>query len=186
MPNLEWRESSRRKPAPKNRRCSIEGCSRPHVARGWCHRHYERWSRNGDPHIGADLDDGPVVGIAPNPCRGCGGPKPKGRGRALCDSCVAKNRHVRLAANHERQRDRWLLGKYGISAERYDEILTEQGGGCAICGGGPSKSFLYLDVDHDHETGMVRGLLCRRCNTGLGYFERGFHELAIDYLKGVG
>lgn len=77
-----------------------------------------------------------------------------------------------------------LLRKYGITVSTYEAILHQQGGGCAICGGPPTASFRCFDVDHDHVTGVVRGLLCRRCNTGLGYIEAGFHEQAVAYLEG--
>lgn len=49
-------------------------------------------------------------------------------------------------------------------------MLAEQGGGCAICGREAGSQ--ALDVDHNHTTGKVRGLLCRRCNGLVGVFER--------------
>lgn len=58
---------------------------------------------------------------------------------------------------------------YGITPERYSKMLQEQGGKCAICGGLPIQK--RLAVDHDHETGKVRGLLCACCNMSLGQFE---------------
>lgn len=57
-----------------------------------------------------------------------------------------------------------LLYKYGISLREYNEMLAEQGGYCAACGS-PEK----LVVDHDHETGSVRGILCHSCNVALGF-----------------
>lgn len=59
-----------------------------------------------------------------------------------------------------------LLHEYGMTVEQYDAILTAQGGVCALCRR-PPKSKL-LAVDHDHHTGVVRGLLCVSCNTSLG------------------
>jgi len=53
----------------------------------------------------------------------------------------------------------------GLSIEDYDELITAQGGGCAICGNPPKTR--RLDTDHDHRTGKVRGLLCHRCNRAL-------------------
>ena len=65
------------------------------------------------------------------------------------------------------------LAKYGLTLEDYDEMFAAQNGLCAVCGkppngNGPSKD--NLAVDHDHETGEVRGLVCDRCNLGLGHF----------------
>jgi hypothetical protein len=60
-----------------------------------------------------------------------------------------------------------LKGRYGITPQHYDLMLKEQGGACAICGEQPDG---HLYVDHCHTTGKVRGLLCQRCNTGLGSF----------------
>jgi hypothetical protein len=64
---------------------------------------------------------------------------------------------------------RHLMCLYGITPEDYCRLLEAQGGCCAVCGsqeaGGRGKRF---HVDHDHETGQVRGLLCHACNTGLG------------------
>lgn len=60
-----------------------------------------------------------------------------------------------------------LMRTFGITIEQYDAMLAEQGGGCAICGRRPSET-ISLHVDHDHETGRIRGLLCFRCNNSLG------------------
>jgi hypothetical protein len=59
------------------------------------------------------------------------------------------------------------LAALGVTPEQYDEMLSAQGGTCAIC---EQVDHLgrRLAVDHDHETGEVRGLLCGRCNTMLG------------------
>ena len=53
---------------------------------------------------------------------------------------------------------------YGLTLAEYDSILENQDGGCAICGRSPRYN---LDVDHDHKTGQVRGLLCKPCNRHL-------------------
>jgi hypothetical protein len=59
---------------------------------------------------------------------------------------------------------------YGITLEDYNRMLEEQGGCCAICGKPSTDYKRNLHVDHDHLTGKVRGLLCVRCNYGIGYF----------------
>ncbi len=61
-----------------------------------------------------------------------------------------------------------LKRKFGITLADYDRILEEQGGRCAICGDDPGD--VTLHVDHDHDTGEIRALLCIRCNNGIGLF----------------
>ena len=64
------------------------------------------------------------------------------------------------------------LAQYGLTPEDYDRMLAAQGGRCAICGtDNPGGQGNRLHVDHDHETGRVRGLLCQGCNARLGWFE---------------
>jgi len=77
-------------------------------------------------------------------------------------------------ANHpDRAWSGMLIQRYGITAEDYYTLLAQQGGGCAICGAtiGEVKRNRRLFVDHDHKTKRVRGLLCAKCNTALGYLK---------------
>lgn len=63
------------------------------------------------------------------------------------------------------------LKKFGITADEYDLLRASQNFSCAICGEHESNSRDgVLMVDHSHETGRVRGLLCNHCNLGLGHF----------------
>jgi hypothetical protein len=64
-----------------------------------------------------------------------------------------------------RTRTKRLQKHYGLSDEEYDTLLARQGGACAIC---RRRLRGRLCVDHCHSTGLVRGLLCRKCNLGLG------------------
>lgn len=65
-----------------------------------------------------------------------------------------------------------LKTRYGMPLAEYMQRLNQQGGVCAICKRPPSASrHGTLAVDHDHNNGIVRGLLCHRCNTGLGHFD---------------
>jgi DNA-directed RNA polymerase subunit RPC12/RpoP len=64
-------------------------------------------------------------------------------------------------------RDKYLKRKYKISLKQYDALLKKQGYLCAICGKPQKDSKLHFDVDHDHVRGVVRGLLCRYCNSRL-------------------
>jgi hypothetical protein len=83
------------------------------------------------------------------------------------------------------ERSSYLQRKYGLTIEQYDAMLAEQGGGCAICTRPPSES-ISLHVDHDHETGRIRGLLCFRCNNSLGDLEDSPQLLlaALNYVDG--
>lgn len=69
-----------------------------------------------------------------------------------------------------RQKNHSLKCNYGIDLNKYNEILLQQNGNCLICKKNQSEFKNGLFVDHCHETGIVRGLLCGRCNTGLGMF----------------
>lgn len=70
--------------------------------------------------------------------------------------------------------------RYGITPEDYESMLYRQGGCCAICG--KEKP---LQIDHCHDTGTVRGLLCFDCNTGIGKLndDPDLLERAAAYLK---
>jgi len=57
----------------------------------------------------------------------------------------------------------YLVGKYGLSSTEWLDLVRKQGFACAIC-----REIGPLMTDHCHSTGRVRGLLCRRCNTGIG------------------
>lgn len=92
-------------------------------------------------------------------------------------------REKSLASRRGRdQRNEQLKAHYGITLVDYERMLLEQGGACAICGGTATGT---LHVDHDHNTGAVRGLLCRDCNRGLGCLKDNLDALrqAIKYLE---
>lgn len=78
---------------------------------------------------------------------------------------------------------RYIRRQYGITIDEYDAILEKQGGGCAICKGDTKGRGRY-HVDHCHETGKVRGLLCAKCNILLGHANDDTRLLraAISYL----
>lgn len=72
---------------------------------------------------------------------------------------------------------------YGIDVPDYERMLEEQGGGCYICGRKPDGK-RALDIDHDHSTGKVRGLLCSRHNRALGFFNDDIRLIVklLEYL----
>ena len=82
-----------------------------------------------------------------------------------------------------------IVGRYGITEKDYNNILKEQNGVCAICGEPETKKLKgkvrHLSVDHCHKTNIVRGLLCDKCNNGLGRFEDNIDVMAsaISYLQ---
>ncbi len=83
-------------------------------------------------------------------------------------------------------RRKWKLRvKFGITPEIYAEMSNAQRGVCAICGNGPEPK-QYLDIDHCHKTGKVRGLLCNMCNRSIGSFSDSTKRISsmIRYLGG--
>ncbi len=90
----------------------------------------------------------------------------------------------------EIRRGRSLKKLYGITSEEYNSMVDKQNGLCAICGS-PEKTFdsntkqtKVLSVDHNHETGQIRGLLCNSCNRGIGLIGDSPEKLlsAIKYM----
>lgn len=111
----------------------------------------------------------------------CGGPKSYASKR--CRVCRAqgpyaglteteKQRVYRQTPQGRRHTFTMNLKKFGITPEQYDQMLHEQQGVCAACGKAETHRNQFgvcrLAVDHNHDTGQVRGLLCGRCNRALG------------------
>lgn len=84
-------------------------------------------------------------------------------------------------ANH----DRAVVKTYGLAPGEYDRMYAAQGGVCAICRRATGK-VKRLAVDHDHDTGRVRALLCGPCNQIVGYFQNSPEAFrrAADLLEG--
>lgn len=88
---------------------------------------------------------------------------------SLKGQAARKAYNKRVYADPERRRimrDKRFQKKFGITVEQYDRQFAAQGGVCAICLRPPNK--ILLHVDHDHQTGAFRGLLCFPCNVVLG------------------
>lgn len=142
--------------------CSVDGCGKKVLARGWCSPHYQRWHKWGDV----------------NAPRRPGG---AGRGETVHGTATAHNNHgcrcelcrewhrtyarEWARANPERRKATKRKNLYGMAPGEYEARLEAQDGVCAVCSA-PQDEDLF--VDHCHATGAVRGLLCRQCNTGVG------------------
>lgn len=81
----------------------------------------------------------------------------------------------------EFRRKKLLLSEYGLTPERFESMLAEQGHRCAIC----RKANKKWCVDHDHKTGTVRAILCRNCNFAIGHLQDSacLALSAADYLS---
>jgi hypothetical protein len=93
-----------------------------------------------------------------------------------CNNARTQESRQRL---HGGSRHYHLKHRYGIGADEFDELVRQQGGVCAICGRADPEH-----VDHSHDTGDVRGILCFNCNGGLGQFRDSVDALlaAAAYL----
>lgn len=108
----------------------------------------------------------------------------------ICKPCVTDRVRQWAARNPERwaeqRRRSFLKTTFGITLEHFQELLEAQGGRCAICREEPRDPRGYsAQVDHCHQTGEVRGILCGLCNRGIGQFrdDPALLANAIQYLK---
>lgn len=144
---------------------------------GLCGKHYQRWWKHKDPvkvlnRWGMDRNAEAKV------CAVCKRKLPisafyKRRDRNASDGRPVYRCKDCHKTPEERVRRR-NLAQYNLTIDEFDRMLAEQGGVCAICGNvqvvRPGKQKKSFAVDHDHSTGLVRGLLCHPCNVGLGMF----------------
>lgn len=104
-----------------------------------------------------------------------------------CDKIYKSSEHYKKWRDNWRKtpkRVRWHLNwkcktRYGITADEFDALSKTQGGRCAIC-----NREAKLVIDHNHDSGKVRGLLCNQCNVGIAQFKENpqFMVEEIDYL----
>jgi len=104
-----------------------------------------------------------------------------------CRSCECEIKRIRYDPAKKREYD--LSTQFGITTKEYEEMFQKQQGACAICG---TTEFNYSrgkrpHIDHCHQTGKVRGLLCGHCNIGIGQFfdNVSLLEKTIKYLSQV-
>ena len=105
---------------------------------------------------------------------------------SVCAECRRLKR--KKVSTDATRREYILQYKYGVTQEWFEDMLHEQGYKCAICSArfsGMEYGHESICVDHNHETGKARGLLCRSCNIGLGKFRDSVSSLdnAILYLE---
>jgi hypothetical protein len=136
------------------RTCSVEDCEEKYKAKGLCNTHYER------QRLGLSL----TLPI-----------RQYETGERLCKAPDCDNQRAcsaDLCAMHY-QRLRKRLNRYGLTHEQFEAMLTAQGGCCAICRTDAPKGSggFHWCVDHDHATGLVRGILCGHCNQGIGMLQ---------------
>lgn len=109
----------------------------------------------------------------------------------LCKICWNAERRQKYAelssdAKKDRSKRQHLKASYGMTLEEYNEMFKKQDGRCAICNKHQSELEKPLFVDHDHQTGKTRKLLCQHCNSLLGFARDSVEALkaAIRYLRG--
>lgn len=184
--------------AMATRKCSIQGCDTSESSRGLCARCYRRESRNGSlsdhpsristkRHSLSDVDEASATAT----CSVCGPTRIRVRKSRATHECMTVRNRNRNITPRNGGRAGWLRRTYSITMEEYDRLKAQQGDACAICLTTDSGARAW-HVDHDHACcpgrkscgECVRGLLCHRCNTGIGYLRDSTDsmERAIAYL----
>jgi hypothetical protein len=180
-----------------------DGCQEEVLARELCSRHYRQARRRGEfpprrltpgVHSLSNVDHDARIGD----CTVCG-PQVKVRVRtrtrgngdtsvaAECGTVVKASKKRQLARTglrrrrRQRTKERYKYSKYKMTLDDYRVMYASQQGRCAIC----LKECPVLFVDHDHESRAVRGLLCRECNSALGFLHDSVEAArrAADYLQ---
>lgn len=106
------------------------------------------------------------------------------RTNAYCSDCHKAKSSQRYHSKTMMQKRANRASIYGLTPEQYLDLYNSQNGKCAICKKEPETK-RGLAIDHNHETGKVRGLLCHHCNIGIGNFMENIDLMndAIIYLK---
>lgn len=184
-------------------------CSRCKAFKPWAEfarnkhgtRGHQSWCRDCfREHTGSQKNREYLINEVGRECSECGQFKPWSEFHKRNNLTTGHAAHCKICRRRRTRRDmengsirnRELKRKYGIDLETYQIYCNEQGDSCAICGtmekGTARGRARYWSVDHDHETGEVRGLLCQKCNGLLGLVNDDIRvlERAILYLKSYG
>lgn len=96
---------------------------------------------------------------------------------------ITKPKRKKVEESKNYDRGYYLKKAFGITEKDFDNMMNSQNNSCAICKKGLSST-KEAHIDHCHKTGAVRGILCRKCNAGLGQFSDDINlmEIAINYL----
>jgi len=154
--------------------CDAKGCVKPVHSGGLCATHHRQRQKDNEP------DSAPYLGV----CEWCESDFVGLRvTRRFCSrACAQRARHD--TPEYKRQNlNRYYQNRYGLTI---DEVEAMRSTGCEICGRtSGSGRWGQLHIDHDHETGEVRGVLCHGCNVSLGHLnhDRNLLERAIAYLE---
>lgn len=142
-----------------DKKCLVDICERDSYVKGYCPKHHYRYKVYGDPFM---------VRYPWREDRSC-----------MMKECTEEHEAKGLCRRHY-----LIIKKFNISIEDYAKKMIEQNGKCKICNK-EEKQNKVLSLDHDHETGIVRDLLCSSCNLALGGFMDNPILLtnAINYLK---
>lgn len=102
-----------------------------------------------------------------------------------CRKCRNKKTIMWQRLNPRTKRNTHLKSKFGITIDQFNELLAKQNHCCAICMSPTPKGRGTFHVDHCHETGKIRGILCHDCNTGIGKLGDSLESVkkAVSYLE---
>lgn len=140
--------------------CKINNCDKIYHAKGLCRKHYIKFKKYGDPLIVINnVEHNGICSI-----KDCNN---KYYAKNYCEH------HYNYTPVKKKARKKYNLKMYNLTPEEYEQMLKNQDNKCAICNNyqtttKPNGEIRDLDVDHNHKTGKIRGLLCGSCNTGLG------------------
>lgn len=114
----------------------------------------------------------------------CGHPSREHESNGMCKACYTRHWRSQNPDRDSVHRTTTRLNRYGLSKVKFDSLLEEQQHACAICRRGLSAR-KETHVDHCHETGRVRGILCFTCNKALGMLGDNEHGLlrALEYIR---